>query len=271
MIKLYYHIYTSTHKMLGMSFVDQQLRRLYVSDIHRYAELNCLITGPYHNEVEELVTRYSKDWRIIESRPDDPEGLREARTLHYLHKETQAEDLVMFLHTKGISYHSGQNRLHGFTLPRNLRAINSWRFALEYICLDEWRSRVHRLTTQPIDTESAFMNLEPYWNYCGNIWWSKGSHIRRLPDPLTVEGVDYKNLSRSWLFYFKGNHTSIFHVLDKPREDGRGGYGTFRLHEDDLMKYLIEHRDSAAMQNITQLTPESMQILEQYFIQRTNK
>jgi len=268
MIKLYYHIYTSSHKILGLSFVDQQMRRIYVSGIHRYAELNCLIHGPYHKEVEEIVHRYDKNWRILESRPDDPGAQRECRTLKYIHAETRPEDLILFLHTKGIAIHSGENRIHGLTLPRNLRAVNSWRYALEYLCIDEWRSRVNRLRTQPIDTESAFMNLEPYWNYCGNIWWSKGSHIRQLPDPTTMEGIDFKNAARSWLFWHKGNHTSIFHVLDKPREDGRGGYGTFRLHEDDLMKYLIHHRDSPEHASITQLTPEAMQQLEKFFIVR---
>ena len=50
--------------------MDQQLRRLYVSDLPKYAQLNCVIHGPYHKDVEEMVTRYGKNWRILESIPD---------------------------------------------------------------------------------------------------------------------------------------------------------------------------------------------------------
>ena len=262
MIKLYYHIYTSSHKMLGLSFVDQQLRRIYVSQINKHAELNCVIHGPYHKDVEEMVTRYDKNWRILESRADDPEGLRETRTLRYLWSETQHNDAVLFLHTKGIAYMSGESRIHGITLPRNLRAINSWRFALEYFTLDQWHHRFTRLKDLGFDTESAFMNLDPYWNYCGNIWWARGDHIKKLPDPTTMEGISKKDAARAWVFWHKGNHMSVFHVLDKPREDGRGGYGTFRLHEDDLMKYLIEDRSTNGGKE-TIITPRAMEIIEQ--------
>jgi hypothetical protein len=254
--------------MLGLSFVDQQLRRLYVSNIFKYAQMNCVIHGAYNKDVEEMITRYG-GWRIIESRTDDPESYRETRTLRHLWMETQPDDAVLFLHTKGIAYHSGENRLHGFTLPRNLRAINSWRYALEYYCIDQWWERFSRIREQGIDSESAFMNLEPYWNYAGNIWWARGSHIRTLPDPCTMEGIDRKNAARAWLFYNKGNHTSIFHVLDKPREDGRGGYGTFRLHEDDCMPYLIEDRIKGNPP--LSMDPQRMQELEQFFIKNMNK
>lgn len=270
MIKLYYHIYTSSHRLLGLSFVDQQMRRIYVSELPKYAQLNCLIHGPYNKEVEDLVNRYG-NWRIIDSRSDDTEQLRESRTLEYLWQETNEDDLVLFLHTKGIAYHSGENRIHGMTLPRNLRAVNSWRFALEYFCLDLWRERITRMSRQGIDTESAFLNLEPYWTYCGNIWWAKGSHIRLLPNPVQSSISDYRSHSKSWLFSRKGNHVSMFHVLDRPREDGRNGYGTFRLHEDDLMQYLIEDRDKLSWERTTHITPECMLFLEQYFTQQYNK
>jgi hypothetical protein len=264
MIRIYYHIYTSSHKILALSFVDQQMRRIYVSGLPKYAQLNCVIHGPYHKDVEDLVQRYG-GWRIIESRPDDVEGLREARTLRYLWSESQLDDAVLFLHTKGINYMSGESRIHGITIPRNLKAINSWRFALEYYNLDEWWQRFNSLKDMNVDTESAFMNLDPYWNYCGNIWWARGSHIRRLPDPTTMQGIDRKNAARAWLFWYKGNHMSVFHVLDKPREDGRGGYGTFRLHEDDLMKYLIEDRDRVTANKQFIMTPAAMDILERQF------
>lgn len=247
---------------MALSFVDQQLRRIAVSGLIPHAIKNCVIHGPYHKDVEEMVTRYG-GWNILESLPDDSEGLRETRTLRYAWQQTQADDAILFLHTKGINYQTGENRIHGFTLPRNLRAINSWRFALEYFNIDQWWDRFSALKDRGVDTESAFMNLDPYWNYCGNIWWARGSHIRRLPDPTTMQGISKKDAARAWLFWQKGNHMSVFHILDKPREDGRYAYGTFRLHEDDVMPYLIQDRAQYHQQNQMIVTPRIMEIMEQ--------
>lgn len=240
-------------------FVDQQLRRLYVSQLAAHAELNCVIHGAYHEDVAELVTRYGS-WNIIENRADDPEGMRELRTLRHLYHNTRPDDAVLFMHTKGIGYATGESRIHGITLPRNLRAINSWRYALEYFCIDRWQERLAALQSG-VDTDGAFLNLDPYWNYCGNFWWARGWHIRSLPEPTGLLGISSKDAARAWLFYNKHNHMSRFHVLDKPREDGRYAYGTFRLHEDDMFKYLIEDRDTQDKRYQSIVTPQIIDMM----------
>ena len=239
MIKLYYHIYTSTNRILGLCFVDQQLRRIYVSQIHKYAELNCVIVGPYVGEVLDLVNRYG-GWRVREAIPEDIGQLGETRTLRYIYAETQPGDAIYYMHTKGISYASGERTVNGITLPRNLRAINSWRWAMEHYNLDRWVERFNRLRTEYCEVQGCFLNFQPYLNYVGNFWWSNGGHIRRLPDPTTMEGISHRDAARSWLFWHQPTFQCDFHILDKPREDGVYVYGAFRLHEDDCMRYVIE-------------------------------
>ncbi|NBP57148.1 hypothetical protein EBU71_11565 [bacterium] len=242
MIRLYYHIYTSTHRNLCLSFIDQQLRRIFVSNIHKYAQLNCTIHGFHWEDALDLVNRYGH-FRILDARPDDPGGLRETKTLRFLWLETQPDDAVFFMHTKGIAYASGEKSVAGLTLPRNLRAINSWRQAMEHYNLDRWVERFNKFRMNQTEVQGVFLNTYPYFNYVGNFWWSSGAHIRRLCDPTTMEGVTKADAARMWLFWHMPNFNCDFHVLDKPREDGRYVYGAFRMHEDDCFRYMVEDQE----------------------------
>jgi len=226
-----------------MSMVDQQLRRICVSQLNNYAQLNCLIHGPWHNEVTELVQRYG-GWRILESRPDDPNGLKECATLRYLWAETQPDDAVLYMNTKGITYASGEKHVNGITLPRNLRAINSWRWAMEHYMIDRWVERFNRFRGYQCEVQGVFLNGSPFFNFAGNFWWSMGGHIRRLCDPTTMEGVTKKDAARMWLFWQMATYHCDFHILDKPREDGKYVYGAFRLHEDDCFPYVLEDQEN---------------------------
>jgi hypothetical protein len=245
MIRLYYHIYTSTHRMVSLSFIDQQLRRIFVSQIHKYAHMNCVIHGPHVEDALDLVKRYGY-FSIREARPDDPEGLRETRTLRYLWQDTEPNDAVIFMHTKGIQYACGEKNVVGMSMPRNLRAINSWRWAMEHYTLDRWVDRFNVFRTSDIEVQGSFLNAQPYLSYVGNFWWSTGAHIRRLCDPTTMEGVSKTDAARMWLFWKHPNFQCDFHILDKPREDGRYVYGAFRVHEDDCMQYVIEDQKTLA-------------------------
>jgi len=239
MIKLFYHIYTSTHRILSMAMIDQQLRRIYVSGIHNYAELNCVIHGPYVADAVDMINRYG-GWRILECRPDDPGELGETRTLQHLWAETKHDDAVVYLHTKGISYATGERRIGALTMPRNLRAINSWRWAMEHYMIDRWVERFNAMRQGVSEVQGCFLNTSPYMHFSGNFWWSMGGHIRRLDDPTQIPAPTNRDRSRMWLFSKPATFTCNFHILDRPREDGVYVYGAFRLHEDDCMQYVIE-------------------------------
>jgi len=245
MIKLFYHIYTSSHRVLGMSFIDQQLRRIYVSQINKFAELNCVIVGPYADDAEDMITRYG-GWNIREKHYQDLEQLGETRTLKQAWLRSQPDDAIVYMHTKGIRYASGERTVNAYSLPRNLSAINSWRWAMEHYTIDRWVERFNHLRTTTSDVQGAFLNFTPYMNYVGNFWWSKGSHIRRLCDPTTMQGITHKDAARHWLFWHMPTYTCDFHILDRPRDDGVYVYGAFRLHEDDCLPYVLAQQNRLA-------------------------
>lgn len=239
MIKVFYHIYSSTHRILGLSFVDQQLRKIYVSRLHDFAELNCVVHGPYHNEIVDLLQRY-KQWRILENQADDPEDLRELRTLRYVWQETNHDDAVLYFNTKGITYASGQRRVNGLTLPRNLKAITSWRWAMEHYNIERWVERFNHLRGQNSHTTGCFLMSTPYLQYAGNFWWANGSHIRHLPHPTHTLNMTSSEAARRWLFTHIPNGHCDFNILDCPRDSGTYQQGSFRLHEDDCWPYVMQ-------------------------------
>lgn len=261
MIKIFYHIYTSKHRKIGMMMVDNQIRRLQRSGLfNRADEINCIIVGPYADDIEELVNLHGKI-RILEKSYDDKELEFEGRTLKYLWRMTNPEDKVLYMHTKGVSYITNQNRINGiYVSPRNVRAINGWRHALEYFSIDDWQWQVSGLGTA-YHTVGIMLLFWPFYMYAGNFWWASGQHIRNQAEPIVWPGHDYDarkeedsidtnplTISRmrheQWIFSNKDQsyYHCIFSQLDKPKDDEYHLCNSFWLYEDDLTPHVIKDR-----------------------------
>lgn len=257
MNKLFYHIYTSHHPTMGLMMIDQQIRRMKASGLFYNAEMNCVITGPHCKQAEELVKLHGK-FNILEVTEHDHERIFEGRTLRYLYEQTLPEDKVCYMHTKGISYVTAQNRINGFIAPRNVRAVNGWRHAMEYYCIDEWQTRVDHLGLA-CDTVGIMLIFHPFYMYGGNFWWSMGRHIRTLPHPLEWQGNDYDRTGENadpypeltllrmrheqWIFAQReGYFMSLFNILDLPKDDEHHLCSSFWLYEDDLLPHVVRER-----------------------------
>jgi hypothetical protein len=259
MIKLFYHIYTSNHPTLGLLMIDNQIRRMKRTGFYDAAQLNCVITGLHCEQARELVELHGK-FNILEVTEHDHEQWFEGRTLRYLWQQAEEGDQICYMHTKGISYISAQNKLNGFISPRNLRAINGWRHALEFYNIDEWRSR-HETVGIACDTVGINLIFHPFYMYGGNFWWASGRHIRGLPNPIEWPGHDYERSGLStdpnpeltllrmrheqWIFAKQdtGYYMSLFNILDLPKDDEHHLCKSFWLYEDDLVPHVIRDRE----------------------------
>ena len=259
MIKLYYHIYTSNHPTLGLLMIDNQIRRMKRTGFYEAAQLNCVITGTHCKAARELVELHGK-FRILEVTERDDEQLFEGRTLQYLWQEAEHHDQICYMHTKGISFVAAENTLGGFISPRNVRAVNGWRHAMEFYNIDEWRTR-HQMIGLACDTMGINLIFHPFYMYGGNFWWSTGRHIRNLPDPLVWPGNDYERTGLStdphpeltlrrmrheqWIFSRNddGYFMSLFNILDLPKDDEHHLCKSFWLYEDDLLPHVVRDRE----------------------------
>lgn len=258
MIKVYYHIYTSNHRKIGLLMVDNQIRRLRRTGLFdRADQINCVIVGPHAKDIEELVTLHGKI-QILESVEEDTDCEYEGRTLKYLWRDAQPGDRILYFHTKGISYITGQNKVHGLISPRNLRAVNGWRQAMEHFLIDDWQWQASGVGTA-YATVGINLLFHPFYMYGGNFWWASGDHIRKQAEPITWPGHDYKarheegsidhdprTISRmrheQWLFNQQDGsyYHCLFNILDKPKDDEFHMCNSFWLYEDDLTPHAIK-------------------------------
>lgn len=232
-----------------MMFIDQQLRRIRNSQIHNYAKINIFIHGEYCNEALELVNRTNIGANIRTCEKTTPGNLGDYGTIRKLYEEKEPGDRILYMHTKAISYMCGEKSVNGMTLPRHLRALTSWRWAMEYYLLDRWVERVNCFSLDPtLSVQGILLMFEPYWNYNGNFWWTRYEHLNELPHPdILLNYLGPKDASKSFIMVNKPRHHNLFQLLDKPREDahlaGRDVWGAFRMHEDDCMPYVLENRN----------------------------
>lgn len=258
MIKVYYHIYTSAHRKIGLLMVDNQIRRLQrVGLFDRADELNCVIMGPHAKDIRELVELHGK-FNILECIEEDIDAEYEGRTLKYLWRDAKPGDKILYFHTKGISYITGQNKVHGLINPRNLRAVNGWRQAMEHFLIDDWRWQASGIGTA-YATVGINLLFHPFYMYGGNFWWASGDHIRKQAEPISWPGHDYKarheegsvdtdprTISRmrheQWLFNHQDGsyYHCLFNILDKPKDDEFHMCNSFWLYEDDLTPHALK-------------------------------
>lgn len=104
---------------------------------------------------------------------------------------------ILYFHTKGITSimkHLKSGEMHF------LRKYQYWRYYLNWGVLENWSACVNGLQT--CDVAGVNFMLEPSPHFSGNFWWSKSEHIRKLPDPSTVDW--FKTLqSRSTNHWFR--------------------------------------------------------------------
>ena len=246
-IKVYYHIHCTGDTYADLFLVDEQLKALQWSRLLYSAEVNCVITGENSWGLHDLVTRTLGRDRlrcvnILERTDTDEEQLFEGRTLRYLWQQAKDDDYLCYIHTKGISYLAGQRRVNGALDARHIKAINGWRLKMEQKILTEWPQRVASMPQ--CDTQGCYFRQQPFWHYMGNFWWAKGTHIRRLDNPveytpLPYPGEQYEETKparmkyEQWLFSKEGYHLNLEPYMDWPKRTS--GYATsFNPYEDDV-------------------------------------
>lgn len=128
----------------------------------------------------------SDKYVIIESNPDITKCEFPTLDLLWKHSQEINQDFkILYLHTKGVTKPGAQN-------------IIDWTEYLSYFNISKWSDRIIELDSfecsgcdlkgNPDDIQDHPM----YWgygkaplHYSGNFWWSKSSHIKNLPNPIS--------------------------------------------------------------------------------------
>ena len=145
----------------------------------------------------------SDKYVIIDANPDISKC--EFPALDLIWKDAQAEDSIMlYLHTKGV------------TKP-GYQQIVDWTNYLAHFNINKWQDRLKDLEDEnDCSGVNFFGNPEDIkqhpstWgygktpqHYSGNFWWSKSSHIKKLPNPFSWmpngNCVQWRMMAEMWL------------------------------------------------------------------------
>ena len=182
-IVVYWHVGALDGIVSPLIFNDQQ-HVLRCSGIMSAVERLCVgFVGPAYNEEWRVHPRF----RVLFHEPDP--FCYEMPTLNAMLRDVQATNddyLILYFHTKGASSMMKHNR----------KAVNRWRKIMEWWNIVMFRRCVRLMLSNDLDALGGnLINMSPggsdlsefrvnpdhSCHYSGNFWWSRASHIRRLP------------------------------------------------------------------------------------------
>jgi len=183
-IFVYWHV-GALDRIISPIIFDDQQHVLRCSGIMGAAErLSVGFVGPAYDEKE---WRVHPRFRVLFHEPDP--FCYEMPTLNAMLGDAQKSDddyLILYFHTKGASSMMRYNR----------RAVNRWRKIMEWWNIVMFRRCVRLMLSNDLDALGGnLINMSPNGgdisdfrvnpdhscHYSGNFWWSRASHIRRLP------------------------------------------------------------------------------------------
>jgi hypothetical protein len=135
----------------------------------------------FNGDINEILLNIIGD-KYIKINSNSDISKCEFPTLDLIHEHSKEEDLnILYLHTKGV------------TKPGHQQIID-WTNLLSYFNIIKWQDRIKDLESNDcsgvnLSGSKDDINFHPStWgygkaplHYSGNFWWSKSSHIRRLP------------------------------------------------------------------------------------------
>lgn len=165
--------------------VEEQLSKLVRSGL--YDEATEIYYGAYANDNFQLYKFINvvKFWdlknkiRIVIHPFND--GEKQTMILLQETIKSYPDAYVLYYHTKGIT-----SKLNHPDEPNfSYRNVESWRHAMEYFNIEEWKTCIQELSIGPTNTLGIFYVGDsgfPYkYFFSGNFWWAKSSYLDTLP------------------------------------------------------------------------------------------
>jgi hypothetical protein len=179
MINVYINVAVMNNVDLILS---QILDRIDTSGLYEKSnEIYLVING----NISDIKINLDKEkYKIINSNHDTSKCEFPTLDLLWQHCQESNDLNILYLHTKGVSKPNNKN-------------IESWTEFLSYFNIDLWQDRLNELDKfdcTGVDLKGNPQDIESHpslwgWgkaplHYSGNFWWSKSTHIQKLPRPI---------------------------------------------------------------------------------------
>ena len=196
------------------SVLDSLLKRIKESGLYENVEEIFLVINGDINEIKVNLT--DSKYTILNEYKDITKYEGPGLELLWKHSVKSNEDFnILYLHTKGVS--------------KPLKNIEEWTNYLSYFNINKWEDRVKDLESNDASGVNLGGNPEdiqshPSWwgygkapvHYSGNFWWSKSSHIKKLPSPFLwcpdSDHARWRMMDEMWLCQIQtGKYHSAWH------------------------------------------------------------
>ena len=165
-------------------------------------------------------------------------------TLKNIKDRVEDDDVVLYIHTKGVSRYDTDNytlqikekeleidNKFKFKVLNMYKNVEQWRDLMEYFLIRHHEKCLEIFNTNiKIDTIGINVAGKPY-HYSGNFWWARGRYLRSLP-------YDTPN-DEPWLLQNKGNFVTMY---QSPLS------GTGHYFYEYPMKFFINNNSSDTVQ-----------------------
>jgi hypothetical protein len=242
-LSVFFHVYPVNH---WRDIVEEVSRAAGRSELATDDRIRSMLLGLAGSLDEPGVERYKAMsseidrhwmWDKVLVRSDGTEW----PTLEHLHNHCQhyPDDLVLYVHTKGVSKSGAHDRKPG--------AADDLRLMMTYFCVEQWRDAVKVFDAQP-EVQVAGCNIKDkrikprklekmqamgleippsMAHFSGNFWWARASHVAKLPRPYSEEqklivtwrGLNPRYQAERWVMLGLERHQ--MHQLYKAY-DGKG-------------------------------------------------
>ena len=205
----YRSVFMKLFETIKSSNMYSSIDKIYVGVLRSFDEADEL----YNDEKIEVV--YKNENIALYERP----------VLNFMreHALTHEDDhCYLYLHTKGLRF-DGRNE-----------AVNDWIDLMLYFLVTEHETCLHIL--KKYDACGVNFHHEPLPHFIGNFWWTKSSHVKKLPP---LQNYDWYLESEMWLCNTKGTYiclhqSNIDHYYTRyPREQYEGRVIDYRIEQVD--------------------------------------
>lgn len=191
----------------------------------------CLFKNPnivyYENSIK------SDDTADYLEKLNSSSSVTENVTLKKIYDDCQKEDFnILYLHSKGVT---GIARCLKLNLAHDYVRYFYWRQYLNWAVIENWKICLDAIN-KGYDLASTNFMTSPVSHISGNMWWSKASYIRTLPDPSEIDWFSQmRELSDDYGFKYRAifRHRDEMWITSKNR---------FKFYHIDI----IEEKDNPA-------------------------
>jgi hypothetical protein len=180
---IFYHIFLYE----GVNtIVDEQLRKLYNSDLYKNATIKIFINDIYNG----YYSLSDENMNLMKIITDDINYHKEHYFEIYTHIKMFESSLItkgyyLYMHTKGVTRINHKDEIHSQGLY-SYKNVNNWRNLMEHFCIEKWRDCILRIPNYDlVGCNYIPNNVLPGIpaHYSGGFWWAKSDFIKKLPNP----------------------------------------------------------------------------------------